>query len=388
MSEQIPVNPKVLQWARQTAGYSRVEDVVNKINRKRITVEIVEAWEQGKSSPSYEQLERLAYEIYKRPLALFFFPEPPEEEAPKQSFRTLPQQEIDLMEPHLVYLIRRAKAIQENLKELFNGINPAAKKLCDDIKIRSSDSVSSVAIAVRKYLNIELSRQSTFNTTVEALKYWRALLEEYGIFIFKDAFEDEECSGFCLYDKTFPIIYLNNSHYKIRQIFTLFHELAHLLFKTGGVDFRHNEFVQTLHGENKLIEVFCNKFAGEFLVPTVDIKPKIHNKKIDDNLLIKLGKQFGVSREVILRKCLDLGYVTSTFYEAKVEKWEEERLERDSSGSHGNYYQTQGAYLSGRYVETAFSKYYQGVISKSQLADYFGIKEANLSKFEGYVLNR
>ncbi|KKL56723.1 hypothetical protein LCGC14_2242570, partial [marine sediment metagenome] len=40
--------------------------------------------------------ERLAYEIYKRPLALFFFPEPPEEETPKESFRTLPQEEIDL----------------------------------------------------------------------------------------------------------------------------------------------------------------------------------------------------------------------------------------------------------------------------------------------------
>lgn len=127
MSEQIPVNPEVLQWARQTAGYSRIEDVVNEINRKRITVEVIEAWEEGKSSPSYEQLERLAYEIYKRPLALFFFPEPPEEEAPKQSFRTLPQEEIDLMEPNLLYLIRRAKAMQENLRELFDGANPATK---------------------------------------------------------------------------------------------------------------------------------------------------------------------------------------------------------------------------------------------------------------------
>ena len=388
MSEQIPVNPIVLRWARQTAGYSRIEDVVIRINRKRITAEIIEEWEEGKSSPSYEQLERLAYEIYKRPLAIFFFPEPPEEESPKQAFRTLPQQEIDLMEPHLVYLIRQAKAMQENLKEIFNGINPAAKKLCNDIKIRSSDSVSSVAIAVRKYLNIELRKQYAFNTTDEALKYWRSLLEEYGIFIFKDAFKDEECSGFCLYDKTFPIIYLNNSHYKIRQIFTLFHELAHLLFRTGGVDFRHNDFIQTLHGENKLIEVFCNKFSGEFLVPTADIKPQIQNKSIDDSLLSRLGKQFRVSREVILRKCFDLGYVTSPFYEAKVAEWEKERSNRDDSTSHGNYYLTQGAYLSGRYVETVFSKYYQGVISKSQLADYFGIKEANVSKFEGYTLSR
>jgi Zn-dependent peptidase ImmA (M78 family)/transcriptional regulator with XRE-family HTH domain len=388
MSEQIPVNPKVLKWARQTAGYNKIEDVVNEIKRKRITVEVVEAWEEGKSSPSYEQLERLAYEIYKRPLALFFFPEPPEEEAPKQSFRTLPQEEIDLMEPSLLYLIRRAKAMQENLRELFNGTNPAAKKICGDIKIGRSDSVSNVAIVIRKYLNVGLSTQYALKTNEEALKYWRTLLEEHGIFIFKDAFKDEDCSGFCLYDNVFPIIYLNNSQPKIRQIFTLFHELAHLLFRTGGVDFRHNDFVQNLRGENKHIEVFCNRFAGEFLVPTAEIRTQIQKKKIDDNLLSQLAKKFSVSREVILRKCLDLGYVTQTFYEAKVEEWEKERMERSGPSSGGDYYLTQEAYLSGRYVETAFSKYYQGVISKLQLADYFGIKEANVSNFEGYVLNR
>jgi hypothetical protein len=89
-----------------------------------------------------------------------------------------------------------------------------------------------------------------------------------------------------------------------------------------------------------------------------------------------------------LRKCLDLGYVSQTFYETKVEEWEKDRLGRVSSESHANYYRTQGAYLSNSYVETAFGKYFQGVISKSQLADYFGMKEANVSKFEGYILNR
>jgi Zn-dependent peptidase ImmA (M78 family) len=160
------------------------------------------------------------------------------------------------------------------------------------------------------------------------------------------------------------------------------------LFRTGGVDFRHNEFVQTLHGENKRIEVFCNKFAGEFLVPTADIKSQIQNKTIDESLLSQLAKKFSVSREVILRKCLDLGYVTKAFYETKVEEWEEARLGHGSSEQRGNYYLTHGSYLSERYVETAFSKYYQGIISKSQLSDYFGMKEASVSKFEGYILNR
>jgi Zn-dependent peptidase ImmA (M78 family) len=133
--------------------------------------------------------------------------------------------------------------------------------------------------------------------------------------------------------------------------------------------------------------VFCNKFAGEFLVPNEDIKPRILNQTIDDNLLIRLAKKYSVSREVILRKCLDLNHITNAFYEAKVNEWKEERLTRGSSGSRGNSYYNKGAYLGSHYIETAFGKYYQGAISKIQLADYLGMKEVHVSTFEGYVLH-
>ena len=81
MSERIPVNPEVLRWARETAGFD-IDDVVEKIKRKRVTPVTIKSWEKGTTSPTYAQLERLAYEIYKRPLALFFFPKPPQEETP------------------------------------------------------------------------------------------------------------------------------------------------------------------------------------------------------------------------------------------------------------------------------------------------------------------
>jgi len=386
MSERIPVNPDMLSWARETGGFD-IPDVVVKLKRKRITSETVKSWEKGTTSPTYAQLERLAYEIYKRPLALFFFPEPPEEETPKESFRTLPQEEIDLLEPRLLYLVRQAKVMKENLRELFDGVNPAKKQVCSDITIHSSDTISDIAKTVREYLGVGLDKQYALTTNDKALKYWRGVLERHGVFVFKDAFKDDECSGFCLYDNVFPIIYINNSQAKIRQIFTLFHELAHLLFRTGGIDLRHDDFVQRMRGPNKRVEVFCNKFAGEFLVPTEDIKPQIRNQTIDDNLLTRLARKYSISREVILRKCLDLNYITKAFYEVKVKYWNEERLTRGKAGPGGNPYYTKGAYLGSYYIETAFGKYYQGAISKPQLADYLGMKEVHVSTFEGYVLH-
>jgi len=62
-------------------------------------------------------------------------------------------------------------------------------------------------------------------------------------------------------------------------------------------------------------------------------------------------------------------------------------LTRGKAGPGGNPYYTKGAYLGSYYIETAFGKYYQGAISKPQLADYLGMKEVHVSTFEGYVLH-
>jgi len=388
MSEQIPVNPMMLRWARETGGFG-VDEVVSKLKRKRVTAETVEAWEQGVQSPTYAQLEQLAYKLYKRPLALFFFPEPPEEETPRESFRTLPRGEIKHLDPRLLYLAREARVMQENLRELFDGVNPAKRQVCVDIAVHENETVSDVAHAVRQYFGVGLNRQYAFKKNAEALSFWRGVVENHGVFVFKDAFKDDECSGFCLYDDVFPVIYINNSQPKIRQIFTLFHELAHLLFKTGGVDLRHDDFVRDMRGVNRRIEVFCNKFAGEFLVPTEDIKPFIIKKAITDQLLTRLAGKYSVSREVILRKCLDLNQITKSFYRRKVDEWNEERKATGASKrGGGDYYNNQGVYLGIHYIEAAFGKFYQGSITKPQLAEYLGMKASSVNTLENRMLLR
>src|SRR5262249_6804228 len=54
---------------------------------------------------------------------------------------------------------------------------------------------------------------------------------------------------------------------KNAPIFTLFHELAHLLFHTSGIDLLTDDFIQRLPADERRIEIICNRFAAEFLVP-------------------------------------------------------------------------------------------------------------------------
>src|SRR3989337_233586 len=108
MKPKLPINKDILIWARTSIGLS-VEDVAQKFKKSPVEIE---EWEAGNTSPTFSQLERLAFEIYKRPLAVFFFPDVPEEDTPKTEFRTLPDKIISELPTEIVKLYRRAKLYQ------------------------------------------------------------------------------------------------------------------------------------------------------------------------------------------------------------------------------------------------------------------------------------
>lgn len=376
------INPELLTWAREQMGFS-VSDIAEHFKKEP---ESIKDWENGSSYPSFPQLEKLANK-YKRPTALFFFPEIPQEESIKQSFRILPEQEISYIQPHLRYLVRKAKVMQMNLSDLNNGQNPAKNFLLSAIKV-ANKSIDEVAYELRDFLKIDLATQQQYKKPDNAFKSWRLALEEYGVFVFKDSFKDDGFSGFCLYDDVFPVIYINNSLPHSRQIFTLFHELAHLLFGTSGIEMpsSNQDYLTQLSDNDKKIEVFCNAFSGKFLVPD-DVFKQYLNGEVTDSNLSKIADKFVVSREVILRKFLNNNKITNIFYQQKVQQWKNEyqaqqKIEKPSGGS-SNY--TKRAYLGENYMELAFSQYYKNNISTEQLASYLDVKVSRIPKMESLI---
>ncbi len=384
MKAMIPVNPETLKWARQSINMP-VEEVALRMKKD---TEIIEEWEDGVSSPTYIQLEKLAYKVYKRPVAVFFFPNPPTELGPRTSFRTLPQSEIAHFSPRFLHLFRRAQAMQANLEELNDGLNPAAKHVLRDVHIDPSEEAGSVAGKVRAYLGIDLRHQIGWKDVDVALKNWRATVESNGIFVFKDAFRQDDISGFCLYDDEFPLIYINNSMPVGRQIFTLFHELAHLLFRTGGIDTDDTTFLRRIHGENRRIEVLCNRFVGEFLVPDDDFRQSMGDTEIDGHVLRRLASKYKVSWEVVLRKCLDRGLIDQAQYEMGHRQAREKAVKARGRTRGGNYYLNKIAYLGERYLGLVLGKYYQNGFSAEQLAKYLDVKVKHIAGLEAMFLGR
>ncbi len=233
--ERMPITPAVLTWARERAGY-KLEELAAKPQFRKIA-----EWERGGPGPTYLQLEEIAKAL-RLPMAVFFFPEPPDLPPIEETFRTMGSDQFDEIPPNVRLLLHKARSFQLGLGELNNGRNPANTLIVRDLQLDLDDTIESAAYRIRSTLGVSLDAQFKWRgDTDKALKTWRSALYRVGVTVFKDAFGAKDFCGFSLYDEEFPVIFVNNSNTKTRQIFTLMHELAHLLFRTSGVD-RHGNF--------------------------------------------------------------------------------------------------------------------------------------------------
>ena len=372
------INPDVLRWARERSGLS-VADVARKFSK---SLDAISGWEAGETSPTYVQLEKLAYQVYKRPVAIFFFPKPPEEPDKISEFRTLPSSERDSLSSDTRYAVRLAESMQIALRELNNGVNPSPRKIFDDVLIALNEPPDRLAERTRSYVGITIEDQRKWSSNADALENWRTTIEDSGIYVFKRSFKQKEISGFSLMDEEFPVIFLNNSTPPTRQVFTLWHEVAHILLNTSGVTKEDDSFIELLVGDSKVMEVQANAFAGEFLVPSEDFNSLVDSRPYSDEYFSSLADRYHVSREVVLRKHSDRGLVTQQFYEDKVREWNEQYVASASSSTGGNYYNTQVSYLGQKYLELVFRRYYQGRIDLSQLANYVNVKARHVPALE------
>ncbi len=384
------INPAMLRWARVQAGYATVGPVAARLKRAEAEIE---AWESGAEFPTWRQLERLARELYHRPTALFFLPDPPGEGTPAAEFRRLPESALEDLWPDTWLAVRQARARQLDLEELSPFADVSERQIVRDFSPGvTPDGVDDLAGEARRYLGIEIDEQLGWASADDALDNWRDAVQSAGVWVFKRSFKQGDVAGFCLADSRHPVVYLNNGQSKARQIFTLFHELAHLLFDFNHLErFDVDHYRDSLRGYDRGVEIACNRFAGEFLVPSGHFQQIADvgvSSGINDDLLAYLAGKYRVSRDVMLRKCLDHKLVSRRFYNEKTKKGKRFFGDVPNSNSEGNHSTTQGEYLGGKYIDLAFRGYYQGAYDIDQLSDYLDVKASGVPSLEDWMNKR
>lgn len=388
MIGEILFEPSVLKWARVKRFGSKIEVVSEKIPASsNLTVEEIIDWENGISTPSFSQVKTLS-EIYKRPLAVFFLDSTPDEDPLPLDFRTIGSTDNREISPAALLMIRKARHTQESASRLYSEIGEQYDFKYP--KYRVSNSSIELADKIRLDFEITKEKRKKFKKFEDYFEFLRKKIEEAGVLTIKsglhDSFPLEDCRAFSLTDKTPYLILINNKDTEGGKNFSLMHEFAHVLLRKSAVC---NDFSTThSHNTTNPVEIFCNQFAGSFLVPSADLKDVLTEKSFDDfdESISYLSITFKVSRFVILRRLQDLGYVDTKIYKEKTLEWENEVLPKTKKKEGGRFSLNTVLKKNGKkYSSLVIEAYKKQKITRSSVSGYLGIKSKHLSNFEKLI---
>lgn len=401
------INPAMLRWARERAGYS-VEEVAR---RRRVSPLRILNWESGVQFPTWRQLERLSYQDYHRSPTMFFCDSPPEERYVDQEFDRLPASVLGSLHPDTLYAVRQARMRQDDLGVLQQVDAKGTKVEADSLRKQAASTASPdvLASAIDSYflstlnqlepewpgvttvtepsLGVEISRGLRLSGPVSkdseltqtgsvpshrAFGFFRNLVEETGVWVFLRSFKQKDVNGFSLNHDQFPVIYLNSAKSQEQRISTMFNEWAHI-----GFDFNHIElsdrqrYLKELTEVDRKIEVSCLQFSTG----------RAHS--------------VGVREDSSGATVLDLGgsiFFVSPFFFVWQDYWES----REDVGTESHnvaatgalsqgYYAIQKSFLGERYIRAAFEAFEADRIDEHELAATLGVKGRHLKRLGNYA---
>lgn len=384
------VEPTLLVWARESAGV----DVEAAAKRVGVTAERVDAWEAGESRPTVVQLRSLAA-LYKRPLAIFYLPEPPIEFMPLRDYRRLPDSEMGRLSPRLLASIRRAQAVREAALELRDSADETIAP-APQAEVQESDP-EALGGAARRLLGVSLATQFAWRDPGRALNAWIDAVARLDVLVLQaQAIPIDEMRGFSISEELLPVIVLNGGDFPNGRIFTLLHEVAHLLLRTGGVcDVLPR--ARPRHPADEL-EVLCNQIAAAALMPAEAFRgePEIlvgaPDGRWKESVVTSLAGRYSVSREAVVRRLFtlgltDWGYLRSkqAEYRADYDEYRADqrriRQEEDKPGGPG-FYRMKVRDLGRGYIESALDAYHRRAITGSTLTELLEMKVSQIPRLE------
>ncbi|WP_093535944.1 XRE family transcriptional regulator [Stenotrophomonas rhizophila] len=388
------IKPELLQWARETAGYSVAAAAI----ALKISEELLGGWEAGNDAPSVAKLRQLA-ELYKRPLAVFYLPKAPLKFMPMRDFRRLPGTAMLSVPPSIVIEERRARQRRELAIELAGDLGTPIPEFTLSASLDEDPEI--VGARVREQLGVTAEKQRRWRDAKghDALRAWIELIEAKGILVFQsDKFSSEEASGFAIWESIAPaIVIARKGTLPRRRTFSLLHEFAHLLVRASGLSDLDIEGDVARPPEEQRIEVFCNAVAAATLIPKHELlaqnNVKAHPLDLmewTDVELTEIAKSFGVSQEAVLRRLLTFRRTTARFYQVTrqryLEEWvqfrERERAAPSDKGIPRNMPQEALSTLGRPLVGMLLERYHQEHLSLSEVAGYLGLKVKHVGKID------
>ncbi|GAA5497645.1 hypothetical protein Rhal01_03841 [Rubritalea halochordaticola] len=372
---RVSVEPSILDWAVSRSG----RDLASL--GKKFTK--LEDWLSGGVHPTLKQLEAFAKATHV-PLGYLFLKSPPEEKLPVPDFRTVANQEMRRPSPDLVDTIHEMQRRQNWMRDYM--LDLGAYPLPFIGSATTTTPIKELAARIRETLNLEPLWARKHSTWESALDAFKSAIQRARILVFSNgivgnnthrALDAQEFRGFVLSDDLAPLIFLNNADAKSARMFTLAHELVHLWLGENAL-FNLADLMPFDTG----IEVYCNKVAGEFLIPADLLADEWSRAARQDDPYNRLARYFKVSSLVVARRCLDLGLIDReeylAHYRQSIERFEQEKEEREGGG---NYYATAGSRMDPNYANAIHHAVKSGTLLPTHAQRLTGMSGRSFDKY-------
>ncbi len=336
-------------------------------------------WIEEEDKPTLKQLVDIS-NFFKIPFGYFFLNEIPEKLYPIPHYRTIEDQifqpSSELMDT-IFTLKQRQEWAEDLLKELRTDKLPFAGS------ITTSTPIETAVKQVNAILGLPVNWAAQTGSWTDAFHTLIEKAELAGIFVVlngivnlntKRKLNVDEFRGFVLYNEYAPFVFINNNDAISAKIFTLIHEIAHILIgKSASFDLRQ------LQPASDDTEKYCNQVSAEFLVPAKKLTISIEQTGTDYK---ELARIFKVSQIVIARRLLDLDMIKRNdffaFYNEYISK---ELKSKEQKG--GNFYNTAPYRISRRFFQLIYSSVKQ---NKILYRDAFKLTGLTPKTFDEYII--
>ncbi|MGH2613978.1 MAG: ImmA/IrrE family metallo-endopeptidase, partial [Thermomicrobiales bacterium] len=250
-----------------------------------------------------------------------------------------------------------------------------------DLRINAEEA----ARRVREWLNPPTVRS---NSPYDHLNAWIAQVEARGILVTQMSdVSIEEARGFSIGLYPLPVIAINGAEPPRGKLFTLMHEVVHILLHRSALCDLEDAVPSSVEPEGRRLEWLCNAVAAAALMPRNAVVEAVADRRgdraaswSDDDLRVLAGG-FGVSAEAMLVRLVTLDFASREDYrERRPAFLAQYQAQRNASSGRLTYYNKQIRNMSRRYIGVVWRAYERGELSDPDLSTYLNTKPQNVPK--------
>lgn len=247
--------------------------------------------ESGKRGVKTDELSRIAKALGVSPLAIL------DESSLVARMPVSPR--VDTGSPGAASVLTRLEAFAELHEVLaIDGIAGPANFVAPAVDVREwRQSAETLA----KWTSDEFGELAEGDERFSALA--DAIEERLGVDVVIEDISDGTLAGAAITDRSFPLVYVRASQPRPRALFTLAHELAHVLAGDGDT-FTIDENLTARTDRER----FANAFAATYLMPADEVR-RLTEDGLNATNVARMLVKFGVSFESLVYRLHNLGYI-------------------------------------------------------------------------------